>query len=253
MDMARQEATFDDVTKAATGLQNEGKQVSVESVRDVLGAGSVNDIHKHLVAWRASNAKPVEAPKVELPESIISALDSWVRQYAEQASAGVREALAQSESDMEGLLASGEELEAESEELRAEIESLTIARDQALAIAAERAEDIERLSAELRNARRVATDALVGKAKDQLAIEGKDGQLADLRAQIERNVAASAAESDARLAAEMELVGAATARDNFAAELNELRTQLDACHAERIALRAEVEALRGSARAGSAG
>jgi hypothetical protein len=82
--------------------------------------------------------------------------------------------------------------------------------------------------AELRNARTIATDALVGKAKDQLAIEGKDAQLADLRAQLERNVAAQAALSDARLAAEMELVGAVTARDNYAAEIKELRARLAA-------------------------
>ena len=56
------------------------------------------------------------------------------------------------------------------------------------------------------NARHIATDALVGKAKDQLAIEGKDSQLADLRAQIERNVAAAAALSDARLNAEIQKV-----------------------------------------------
>lgn len=84
--------------------------------------------------------------------------------------------------------------------------------------------------AELRNARSIATDALVGKAKDQLAIEGKDAQLADLRAQIERNVAAAAALSDARLTAEMELVGAVTARDNYAVEIKELRAKLAARH-----------------------
>jgi hypothetical protein len=61
--------------------------------------------------------------------------------------------------------------------------------------------------------------------------------LADLRLQIERNVAASAAESDARLAAEMELIGAAP-RDNFAAEIKDLCAALDASHAERNALRA---------------
>jgi hypothetical protein len=38
----------------------------------------------------------------------------------------------------------------------------------------------------------------------------------------------------------MELIGAVTARDNFAAEIRELRAQLDACHAERRALRVEV-------------
>lgn len=101
-------------------------------------------------------------------------------------------------------------------------------RDQSLSKLAERDATIERLTIELRHARDIASDALVGKAKDQLAIAGKDSQLAELRKQLERQVATSAAESDARLAAEMELVGATTARDNFAAEIATLRAQLDA-------------------------
>jgi hypothetical protein len=237
-DMARPAVTFDEVTTAATSLQDDGKRVTIEAVRDFLGTGSPNTIHKHLMVWRASHAKPAEAPKADIPESVAAALGNWVQQFAHEAGAGVRDALAQSESDMEALLASGEQLEARSDELLAQVASVTAARDQALATAAERGEDIERLTVELRNARQVAMDALVGKAKDQLAIEGKDGQLANLRLQIERNVAASAAESDARLAAEMELIGAVTARDNFAAEIKDLRAQLDAAHAERNALRA---------------
>ena len=91
----------------------------------------------------------------------------------------------------------------------------------------------ERLTIELRHARDIASNALVGKAKDQLAIEGKDAQIAELRRQLERQLASSAGESDARLAAEMELVGAATARDNLAAEVAELRAQLDASRSVR--------------------
>jgi cell division protein FtsB len=238
-DMARQEVTFDEVTAAALSLQNDGKRVTIEAVRDLLGTGSPNTIHQHLAQWRASHAKPAEAPKAELPESILAALGSWAQQFAEEAGAGGRETLAQSESDMEALRQSGEQLEAE-------LASVTAARDQAQALATERDEQIRRLTIELRDARQVATDALVGKAKDQLAIQGKDGQLADLRLQLERNVTASAAESDARLAAEMELIGATTARDNFAAEIKELRAQLDSSQAERSALRAELETLRAS-------
>jgi chromosome segregation ATPase len=242
--MARQELTFDDVAAAADSLQHDGKPVSIDAVRDVLGTGSPNSIHKHLAAWRASNAKPAEAPKVEIPESVVAALGSWVRQFAEEAAAGDRAALAQSDSDMEALSRSGEQLETERDELLAQLASVTAARDQALATVAELGEDIERLRAELRDARQVATDALVGKAKDQLAIEGKDGQIADLRAQIERNLASTASESDARLAAQMELIGAVTARDNFAAEIKDLRAQFDAAHSERNALRAEMQVLR---------
>ncbi|MDB5934665.1 MAG: hypothetical protein JWQ01_2009 [Massilia sp.] len=231
--MERKEVTSDEVTAAAVSLQNDGKPVTIEAVRDFLGTGSTNTIHKHLTEWRASQAKPAEAPKVDIPESILAALGSWVQQYAEEASTGNRDALAQSASDMEALLESGEELEAERDEALAEVASVAAERDQAVATATERSEEIERLTAALRDARQVATDALVGKAKDRLAIEGKDSQLADLRSQLERNVAASATESDARLAAEMELIGAVTARDSFEAEIKDLRAQLDVAKAKR--------------------
>jgi chromosome segregation ATPase len=159
------------------------------------------------------------AAKLEIPEAIVAALGDWVQQQAEAAGAGPRAALARSE----------EELQAS----RDALSTTSAARDAAQALAAERNEEIEQLMAELRNARSIATDALVGKAKDQLAIEGKDAQLADLRAQIERNVAATAALSDARLTAEMELVGAVTARDNYAAEIKDLRTRLASRQTER--------------------
>jgi len=145
--------------------------------------------------------------EITIPQPIVAALGDWVKQMAEEAATPARNALAQSDE---------------------QLQAVTAARDQALATLAQRDEEIEQLNAELRNARHIATDALVGKAKDQLAIEGKESQLADLRAQIERNVAASAALSDARLAAEMELVGAVTARDNYAAEIKELRARLSA-------------------------
>jgi chromosome segregation ATPase len=165
----------------------------------------------------------------DIPQPIVAALGDWVRQYAEQAGSGTRDALAKAETDMEALRAAQQQLEIE--------------RAEALATIADRDEAIERLTIELRNARTIATDALVTRAKDHLAIEGKDAQLADLRQQLERNVAASAAESDARLKAEMELIGAATARDTFAAEIKDLRAQLDAAHTERRTLRTEKEVL----------
>lgn len=237
--MERQEVTYDEVAAAAESLQSDGKQVTIESVSTVLDAGVPTTIHKHLAAWRASRVRPAEVPKAQIPEPLIAALGDWARQFADDAGAGVRAALAQSESDLAALYKSAGQLEAELDDLQAQLASVTAVRDQALETVAEQGENIERLTAELRNARRIATDALVGKAKDQLAIEGKDSQLADLRAQVERYVAASATQSDARLAAEMELVGAVTARDNFAAEIKEMRAQLDASRAERRGLQVE--------------
>lgn len=243
-DMAHLDVTEGDVIGAADTLQSDGRQVTIEAVRGLIGAGSIKTIHQHLATWRADHARPVEPPRAEMPPALLAELGRWAQQYAQNAGAGMRDALARAESDMDALLAAGNELEAERDGLDAELTDARIAREQAQLILEERNEEIERLTAELRNARQIAADALVGKAKDQLAIDGKDAQLADLRQQLERNVAATASESDARLCAQMELVGVTTERDNLAAEVQELRTKLDTSRTERGNLRAELEGLR---------
>ncbi|MFX1680307.1 hypothetical protein PV762_13800 [Mitsuaria sp. CC2] len=150
------------------------------------------------------------------------------RHLMEDVAERLRDSLARTETDLAALLHLNERAESERDELQSHLDQVAAARDEALSHVAERDASIERLTVELRHARDIASDALVGKAKDQLAIAGKDAQLVDLRQQLERQVATSAAESDKRLAAEMELVGATTARDNFASEIADLRARLDA-------------------------
>jgi chromosome segregation ATPase len=234
--MSGQEITFDEVAATAKRLVNDGLPVTVGALRHAFGMASLSSLHKHLSAWRTSHAKPAEALKADLPESVTAALAAWAQQLAEQARSGLRADLAQADSDLASLVQLNEQLEADRDEVRAQLAKVTEERDRVLATLTENDAHIERLTIELQHARDIASNALVGKAKDQLAIEGKDAQLAELRRQLERNVSASSAESDARLAAEMELVGAVTARDNLAAEVKELRAQLDACRAERRSL-----------------
>jgi hypothetical protein len=230
--MAGEQVTFDQVAAVASGLQDAGQPVTVEAVRAALADDGIdaaaNGIYKHLAEWRADHEKAPEPPRAELPPALLADLADWARRYAQDAGAADRDALARADSDMQALLDAGNELEAARDDLTAQVAGISGERDDALASLAERDDVIERLTAELANARQVAMDALVGKAKDQLAIEGKDAQIADLRAQIERNVAAQAALSDARLTAQMELVGATTARDSLAAELRDVRALLDA-------------------------
>lgn len=239
--MAGQEVTYDDVSRAADSLQQDGEAVTIEAVQDFLGEGSPNAIFKHLAAWRAANVKSPAPPKAELPQELLAGLADWALKFAEQAGAGDREALARNEADIEALRAAGEALEGERDALRDEVANVTAASEEAIA---ERDETIERLNAELKNARQVAMDALVSKAKDQLAIDGKEQQLTQLRQELERKIADMAAESDARLRAEMELVGATTARDSLAGELDDLRAKLDKSTAERSKLRAELTELK---------
>jgi hypothetical protein len=219
--MAAQETTFDAVASAAQTLLTEGKSVSVGSLRDVLGAVAPASIFQHLTAWRASQAQPVDPQAWDVPGTVHDALNAWAQRLNTEATARHRDNLSQMQGDLNDLLA----LHAQADSVCAQ---LTAERDQALARVTERDARIERMTVELRHAREIASEALVGKAKDQLAIDGKDTQVAELRSEIERHLAAVAAASDARLAAQMELVGAVTARDNYAAELAELRAQLEA-------------------------
>jgi len=182
----------------------------------------------------AATLAHLETPRAQLPAALAADLNKWAEEYAHEAGAGTREALARTERELQEALAEGD--------------SAAAARDAAQAVADERSEEIERLTAELRNARQIAMDALVGKAKDQLAIEGKDAQLLDLRGQLERSVTASGAQSDARLAAEMELIGATTARDSLALEIKDLQAQLATAKSDRGALRMELDKLRKSAK-----
>lgn len=233
--MSGQEVTFDEVAVVANRLTETGAAVTVVAVRDALGgaAVSIGAVHQHLAAWRASQAEPIEAFKVDVPESVMAAMVAWGQKLAEEARSGLRDSLAQADGDVDELLSLNEQLEGDSAALREQLAKVTEERDQALATVAECDAQISRLTVELRQARDIASEALVGKAKDQLAIEGKDNQLTDLRQQLERSVAKSSSESDARLAAEMELVGVKTARDNLVAEVESLRTELDASRAAR--------------------
>ncbi|KAF7597814.1 MAG: hypothetical protein CGU29_16585 [Candidatus Dactylopiibacterium carminicum] len=225
--MSAQEVTYEEVAAAAVRMVEGGQPVTVGALHDALGVASLQALHRHLAAWRASQTPAAEA-SMAIPEAVTTALMSWAQQLAESARSGLRSGLEQADGDLASLLALNEQLEGGQSELRAQLEQLTQVRDQALAKLAERDEQINRLTVELRHARDVATEALVGKAKDQLAIDGKDAQITELRRQLEQNLAASAAQSDARLAIEMELVGATTARDNLASEVKALRAELDA-------------------------
>ncbi|MGJ9416203.1 DNA-binding protein [Massilia sp. CMS3.1] len=244
----RLDITYDDLAAAASNLQEAGTPVSLDTLRDVLDGGSATAIARHLRAWRAEHERLPEPAPAELPPALLADLARWAQQHAEHAGLGARALLAQRERDLEDALSEAERLEAERTDLLADIDNASSAREAAQAVADERSEEIERLMAELRNARQVAMDALVGKAKDQLAIEGKDAQLLDLRGQLERNVTASSTQSDARLAAEMELIGAATARDSLALEVKDLQAQLASAKSDRGALRMELETLRAKAK-----
>lgn len=226
--MDEQTLTYDDVAAAAQALDGQGLPVTLGALGSALGHAALAAIQPHLTTWREQHHAPVSRPVVGLPAPLAEALAAWVEEQAHAAGSGLRETLARADQDLASLIQAHERSEQARQAASMQAADLLAEVEQLRAQLADRNAHIEQLTVELRHARDIASDALVGKAKDKLAIEGKDAQIADLRQQLERSVAVTATAADARLAAEMELVGAVTARDNLAAEVATLRQQLDA-------------------------
>ncbi len=68
--MPRLGITSEQVFAAASDLRDRGQTVTVQSVRQVLGAGSFTTVAQHLRAWRAHTEAP---PSVDLPPAIAAA------------------------------------------------------------------------------------------------------------------------------------------------------------------------------------
>ncbi len=65
--MARAGITFDQVAHHADAMQAEGRNPTIQGLREALGGtGSPNTIHKHLTAWRAARPQ-AQAQAAELP------------------------------------------------------------------------------------------------------------------------------------------------------------------------------------------
>lgn len=67
--------TYDQVAAAAEKLVAEGKSPTIRALRDILGTGSPNTIHRHLSCWKAASAKAGELSKIgEGSEAQIAAM-----------------------------------------------------------------------------------------------------------------------------------------------------------------------------------
>ena len=71
--MARPGITYDEVIAAIDAILAAGEEPTIQRIREHLGTGSPNTIHRHLIAWRQS--RPVEQRRApELPAELQAAL-----------------------------------------------------------------------------------------------------------------------------------------------------------------------------------
>lgn len=89
MTMARPGVTYQDIATAANELKGQGKNITIESVRAILGTGSIGTINQHLRKWKEAQASIQNiATKENLPDSIIALIkglwESVITQSSEQ-------------------------------------------------------------------------------------------------------------------------------------------------------------------------
>lgn len=117
--MAREGISYEQVAAAADALLGAGQQPSIRLVREALGTGSPNTVHKHLTAWR--QARPVaQGAAYELPAELVNAFGRELARGAAAARAEVEAELVQAQAEAAELAATGEALEFERDELTAQ-------------------------------------------------------------------------------------------------------------------------------------
>lgn len=201
--MARTGITYEQVAAAADAIIGEGQQPTINAVRDRIGTGSPNTVHKHLTAWRATRPQAaVAAP--ELPASLTSAIAAEIEKAAASARAEVESKLVQSQQEAAELANAGESLEIERDELLEQVAELTTERDTLAGKAEQQAADIKAQAERIEREQQAAEAARVDLAKAQLKIEAGAERLGEQAAEIERLRAALDSESKARILSEQQ-------------------------------------------------
>ena len=207
--MARVGITFEQVAAAADALLGAGKQPTIQSVRESLGTGSPNTVHKHLTAWRAARPQAVSAA-VEMSSAMQAAYADDISRATAKARSEIEEQLVRALADAAELSSTGEALENERDALLEQVGGLTTERDQAAATAAERALEIERNVQTIQREQQAAESARVDLAKAQLKIEAGVERAQELTSEVQRlRTALEAAQVGRQVAEQAAAVSAA--------------------------------------------
>jgi chromosome segregation ATPase len=201
--MARTGVTFEQVEAAADAIRGEGLQPTINAVRERLGTGSPNTIHRHLTAWRSARPQAVTVT-AELPTSLTSAIATEIERASASARAEIESKLVQAQTEAAELANVGETLEAERDELIEQVTGLTTERDTLAGKAEQQAADIKAQAERIEREQQAAEAARVELARAQLKIESSVEKLADQAAEVQRLRDALDTETKSRIVAEQQ-------------------------------------------------
>lgn len=225
--MAREGITFEQVAAAADALVGEGQQPTIRAVRERLNTGSPNTVHKHLTAWR--EARPVAAVAApELPQALTAAIAAEIERAAAQARAEIEGRLVQAQGEAAELAAAGEAIEVERDALADQVAELARERDTLAGKAEQQAVDLADQAQRIEREQQAAESARVALATARLKIEAQAERQVEQAAEIERLRTSLEASQQARTAAEQQAAVLAAKLDGAMAQL----AQQGEAHAE---------------------
>lgn len=251
--MARDGITFEQVAAAADALVGEGLQPAIRAVRERLGTGSPNTIHKHLVRWR--EARPVASSTApELPQVLTSAISAEIERAVAQARSEIESRLVQAQAEAADLAAAGEALEAERDALIGQVTALTTERDTLAGKADQQAADLADQAQRIQREQQAAEAARVDLATARLKLEAQAERAVEQKVEIERlraelgtarQASTAATQEAAVLAARLDAASERVSRAEQRVELLEQQAAAAAAahEAARIAAAGEVKSV----------
>lgn len=233
--MARTGISYEQVSAAADAIIGEGGNPTIIAVRERIGTGSPNTVHKHLTAWRAARPQAT-VTAVELPANLVASIASEIERSSAQARSEVETRLVQAQAEAADLAAAADTFEEERDSLAEQVTQLSSDRDRQAATAAERALEVSRLNDELGRERNSAEQARIEVAQVRNKLESNAEKLTEqtalieqLRAQIdEQTKGRNEAEKNAAvLAAQLE--GMTLRATSAESNVSELKAQVRQC------------------------
>ena len=183
--MARPGITYNEVSSAIDTLIARGEDPTINRIREELGTGSPNTIHRHLVSWRSS--QPVAQRKApELPPELQAAI---VREFERQSAdtrSEIERHLISAQKEAATLSKAGEDLEEANGVLEDENADLLAHKGRLQALSDERQEEIKNLNSKLDTERKSLEEAHIQVAQGRNKIESLEGEKVDLKIRIDQ-------------------------------------------------------------------
>ena len=250
--MARIGITFDQVAAAADALVGDGQQPTISAVRERLGSGSPNTIHRHLTEWR--QARPVAAAGVAtLSPTLTAAIASDIERAAAQARAEIESQLVEVQAEAAHLSTVGEAVEAERDGLIEQVAALTTERDTIAGKAAQQATDLAQAQQRIEREQQTAEAARIELATARLRIEAQATLEAEQTAELERRAATLEKAQVGRIAAEQEAAVLTAKLEAAAAQVHQKEQEAQRAAERQVEQAKEIERLRGTIEAAQAG